>query len=108
MPKVTVYVRNEDIEEWRSIGAKTTFIHNALKAVREGGLESLGLIVDDRTQVTYIDKPLVKAKGFIKTPEQAVEAVKQVFGKEVATYCPNGHAIPEGRSKCLGRGCKYS
>lgn len=23
-------------------------------------------------------------------------------------FCKNGHPIPEGRDKCLGRGCKYS
>lgn len=23
-------------------------------------------------------------------------------------YCKNGHPIPEGREKCLGKGCKYS
>lgn len=23
-------------------------------------------------------------------------------------FCKNGHPIPEGRDKCLGKGCKYS
>lgn len=30
MPKVTVYIRNEDIDKWKSIEHKTLFIHNAL------------------------------------------------------------------------------
>lgn len=25
-----------------------------------------------------------------------------------AAICKNGHPIPEGRTKCLGKGCKYS
>lgn len=40
----------------------------------------------------------------IKTPEDAVKAVFPNAQK----YCPNGHAIPDGRSKCLGKKCKYS
>lgn len=23
-------------------------------------------------------------------------------------FCKNGHPIPEGRDKCLGKGCKYA
>lgn len=23
-------------------------------------------------------------------------------------FCKNGHPIPEGRDRCLGKGCKYS
>lgn len=25
-----------------------------------------------------------------------------------ATYCKEGHAIPAGRSRCMGKGCKYA
>lgn len=30
MPQVTVYVREEDLEKWKSIPKKAEFIHNAL------------------------------------------------------------------------------
>lgn len=30
MPQVTVYVREEDIEKWKSLKKKTQFLHNAL------------------------------------------------------------------------------
>lgn len=23
-------------------------------------------------------------------------------------FCPNGHAIPDSRDRCLGKGCKYA
>lgn len=29
-------------------------------------------------------------------------------GSMAKTECKNGHPIPEGRTKCLGKGCKYS
>lgn len=64
MPKVTVYIRNEDIEQWRSLGAKTTFIHNALKMLKQDDLSGLGLVVDDRTQVVEILPENVRKTNF--------------------------------------------
>lgn len=50
-----------------------------------------------------------KRSGIIKTPEEAVEKIKKIFPKaESQHFCKEGHAIPEGRSKCMGKGCKYS
>lgn len=41
-------------------------------------------------------------------PQQDLETVvKRVFPKAEA-FCKNGHPIPDGRDKCLGKGCKYS
>jgi len=90
MPKMTVYIRKDDIDEWRKLSAKSTFVHNALNIVREGGEEALGLIVDDRTQVTNLDKPLVKVnlKG---------EPLCKVHGTPLDT-----------RGRCLQKGCKYA
>jgi len=31
MPKVTVYIKNEDINNWKSLASKTNFIHDSLK-----------------------------------------------------------------------------
>lgn len=36
-----------------------------------------------------------------------VVAVGKALGVQ-EKLCLNGHPIPEGRSKCLGKGCKYS
>lgn len=45
----------------------------------------------------------------IKTPKQATEAVKNLPDKlRGANECKNGHLIPEGRTKCLQKGCKYA
>lgn len=53
-------------------------------------------------------KVVVNNYEIIKTPEDAAKAVG--IKKEVIPmkFCPNGHPIPEGKSKCLGKGCKYS
>lgn len=40
----------------------------------------------------------------IRTPQQAAEAVKPAGMR----FCKEGHPMPEGRSKCLGKGCKYA
>lgn len=119
MPKVTVYIRNEDIDEWKSIGAKTTFVHNALKAVKEGGLEALSLIVDDRTSVVQLGSELkhatqeefrdsLKPKTII-APKEVVEIARGLNLKKDRNGLCKIHGIPlDGRGRCLQKGCKYS
>lgn len=49
-----------------------------------------------------------KSVGFANTPKE-VESKVQEFAKDKGMkFCPNGHAIPAGRSKCMGKGCKYA
>lgn len=49
------------------------------------------------------------AKKVIKTPTEALETVKKIFPQATQQHwCKNGHAIPDGYTKCLGKGCKYS
>lgn len=44
-------------------------------------------------------------KGVIKTSDEAAAATAALPARK---YCPNGHAVPEGRAKCLQKGCQYS
>lgn len=56
-------------------------------------------------------KDSLRKDRIIKNPVEALSAVKAVGSKKVdieQDFCPNGHPIPEGHSKCLGKGCKYS
>lgn len=49
------------------------------------------------------------SRGLPKKTEPLQEQVKRAQSKrENMKFCPNGHPIPEGSSKCLGKGCKYS
>lgn len=43
--------------------------------------------------------------GVIKTPTEARAKVATLPARK---YCPAGHAVPEGRGKCLQKGCQYS
>lgn len=46
-------------------------------------------------------------KSSVATPQ--IESKIQEFQKEKKMkFCANGHAIPDGRSKCMGKGCKYA
>lgn len=45
--------------------------------------------------------PLEMAKQFAK-----VQNDPRFSGR--MKFCKNGHAIPEGRDRCLGKGCKYA
>lgn len=39
----------------------------------------------------------------------SVQDVKNIFPEAKAQkFCKEGHPVPEGRTKCLGKGCRYS
>ena len=48
------------------------------------------------------------------TPEEKEDKVelenklKSFAADKKYNFCPKGHAIPDGRSKCMGKGCKYA
>lgn len=80
MPRVTQYIREDDFEAWNAIENKSEWIHQHLK----------------------------NELRIIKTPEEAKQATKPIVESKEFKTCKNGHAIPSGRSKCTGKGCKYS
>ncbi len=86
MPKVTVYVRKEDYPAWRSIEAKTTFIHNALNKLEVGGIDSIGMLVDDRTSTRESSPPKV-----------ITQKVK---------YCKHGNPLGQCLDKAADRSCR--
>lgn len=44
-----------------------------------------------------------------KAEQDEVDSRLSKFAKEKGMkFCANGHAIPAGRSKCMGKGCKYA
>ena len=49
------------------------------------------------------DHTSVITPPIIKTADQVMVKPRSESG-----FCANGHAIPAGRTKCLGKGCKYS
>lgn len=92
MPKVTVYIRKEDMEAWKEIGQKTQFLHDAIH------------VQNTTMQGTMYPK-------IIKTPEQAktmtMKQVERQFAKADG-LCPD-HKVPlDARGRCMQKKCKYS
>lgn len=57
--------------------------------------------------VSTVDNGGLK-KSRLATPTTLEDKLKSMQEKSGMKFCPNGHAIPEGRSKCMGKGCKYA
>lgn len=59
----------------------------------------------ENTPIDIAPKPTI-----IKTPEQAKEKVTELSDSRDFGFrlCKNGHAIPHGKTRCLGKGCKYA
>jgi prevent-host-death family protein len=54
-------------------------------------------------------KPTVGKIKSVATPPNEIESKLQSFAADKGMrFCGNGHAIPAGRSKCMGKGCKYA
>lgn len=85
MPRVNVYIRNEDWDIWQAIDNGSQFLHDALVAYAE------------KNPV----KPIIRTKSDAELAAARIKPDKR-------RYCKNLHLIPEGRDKCLAKGCKYS
>lgn len=58
------------------------------------------------TNVEIDDTPPEKLKR-LATPTTMEEKLGNLQ-RSNAKYCKNGHAIPNGRDRCMGKGCKYA
>lgn len=75
---------------------------------KDTGEDSLGqmehglkiLREDNPKNITELVKTAAKAGATY------IEKTKQPMIK--GAFCKNGHPIPEGRTRCLGKGCKYA
>jgi hypothetical protein len=91
MPRVNVYIRNEDYKSWESIKDKPTFLHNAIE------------LKDRYLELSTADKQELK----IKLENIPVEM------NTPARRLDNGlckvHGLPlDARGRCLQKGCKYA
>lgn len=52
---------------------------------------------------------VINSPHVIKTKEEAVASAMAAVAKiDGLRYCPNGHVVPEGRARCMGKNCQYS
>lgn len=84
----TVYFRDEaDIKKWNKIQNKAAWLHEKLNENEVEISAEVGL------------KQSLRKTG-------AMTGIKTV--NPGMKFCPNGHPIPVGRTKCMGKGCQYS
>jgi hypothetical protein len=72
MPKVTVYIRNEDYEKWKAIEEKTEFIHGALKNGTASGADK------------EYSRP-TRAAEKLPTTEEQIESIAKAQSKFMKT-----------------------
>lgn len=136
MPNRTVYINRKNDERLKTLGPTQTvggLINRLLEEYFDGPLNTqMKKVQKIYSEVSDIDPkeletvkvpaglvqstPVSKNRlAIAKTPEQAEEQIKKVqedlmkgSGKQEYKFCANGHAIPAGRSKCMGKGCKYA
>jgi hypothetical protein len=101
MPHANVWIRKEDWEKWQALDSKSEFIHFALnpekyqyKTTYQKAAEDFNAEVVDNAR---------KIKNNTQNPVGEAKPTRNSAG-----FCANGHPIPDGRSKCMGKGCKYS
>lgn len=96
--RANIYIRRENEEKWEKVADKSKWI-NALLA-NSGDTSGYGAVKDSPVgpMITVLSDELPP----LETP------FKQRVVENSQGFCKEGHAIPEGRSKCMGKGCKYS
>jgi len=87
MPKVTVYIRNEDYETWRAVSEKTQFISDALN------------------NVAKVDTPVKPIR--LEKPVDVIANLKKVF-PDVKLNCRVHGLLLDDRNRCLTKGCRYA
>ncbi len=108
MPRTTVYIRNEDYEKWKLIKNKSEMISQAINRseissmVQKNGKAKL-------VHKVHAPEESPEIRIDVNTREEEIRAMIYQSAEKARAYnfCPNGHSIPEGRSKCMGKGCKY-
>lgn len=84
--KKTVYIRDEDLEAWSACPNKSLMVHTALQPATKNVF--IPLYREDEPAPQILSPTNLKPRS--------------------SNTCKEGHPIPSGRSKCLGKGCKYS
>lgn len=93
MPKATIWIKVENQEAWSKLDQKSAFV-NALLAQYDK---------DTSVQAELKEAPVLPVSLNDAFRYNSVPTLKPRSNK----FCKEGHPIPEGRDRCLGKGCKY-
>jgi hypothetical protein len=96
MPHANIWIRKENEDKWEAIPEKSEWI-NALLA-NSGSTSRYGAprTIAGETFREVLSETLPK------------QPVLKPRVSNTAGYCKEGHPIPPGRDRCMGKGCKYS
>lgn len=117
---VSLYIRKADEDKWRALNNKTQVISNLLNKEplhkKPLDLNRMQKEVDDWQEnkllnMVVVNEALSKAKvptvnRYIATPDGVIGPTR--LQSKAMRFCKNGHPIPDGRTKCLGKGCNVS
>lgn len=99
MPKVSFYLRNEDLDSWKAITKKTEFIHNAIY----GHIDSVFEEHNKNIVLSEVIESPVEAKKTISRLLDERMAIKEKY-----KVCKiHGTPLTE-MGKCLQKGCKFA
>lgn len=109
MPRANVYIRKYNWLVWQAIEDKSDWVNKQLEKV-----DGPRLTLKEQKLLEAASEPSERRivgklpKEPINTPEQAKKAIQALPKVADVKFCPNGHAIPPGRTSCMGKGCKYA
>jgi len=110
MPRVTLYIREDDYDKWKLIKNKAELVSQAINR------SEIHSVIEKNGKAKLVhrvhppeDSPTVLID--VNTNEREIRAMSYQgadMARKKYNFCPKGHAIPDGRSKCMGKGCKYA
>lgn len=89
MPQVTVYIRKEDIESWKSVDKKSEFIHNALKGNKTLGMDKSVRVPIPRKLTSDIPLDITQMEDKPKSTASSLCSHWKVHGQCTIKSCPN-------------------
>lgn len=98
MPKVSFYLRNEDLDKWKAIDKKTQWMHDSLNTITTHKIKDIELQDYSRTEQSKIDKDI---------SERLMGGEDRLTRIETVTLCKK-HQLPvlSGRTICGMKDCK--
>lgn len=103
MPHKNIWVRKEDLEAFEAIEDFPEWLHENLSQSTEPKSKESPRSSNDGEPRVPLSKQAIEEAN---TPKP--KTISERIVEKSAGFCPNGHSIPPGRSRCMGKKCKYS
>lgn len=102
MPRVTLYIRDNDYDKWKLIKNKSELVSQAInRSEINGVVEKSG-----KVKLVHTVHPPAEIISAAPAEFQTISHVDINVAK--ASFCGAGHFLAPGRDKCNQKGCKYA